>query len=529
MSKLMPISTDSIERFLEYTGGRVPWSPKGKSVDELLERIEQLSGAPYEPKTVPRPVQLESLAFSLDVPHCLIFMKMRLGKSKLSLDWATQLRRGGRWQKGKALIVTPRPIVSDVWESEIAKHSDLKFRLVRNDINELYAAIDSDCDIVVAALTGLQRMLCPLTFNKRKKRNARAVDFSLARELAKQFEIGIVDEIHKCSNPTTVSFKITAALTQDCRYFMGLTGTPHGRDPFKIWAQAFLADRGETFSDSYHFFQHAFGKKKKDYWSPSGFKVVFDQSKMPALERKLDRIAISYGWDGNIEMPAVQRNQVDLKLSDEQHKYYYEAIDKVIKSKTGEQIQIDAIFTRLRQISSGFLPYTNDNGEERVQFFKTASKLEWIEEFLEEAPREAKIVIFHDFIATGQLICNHLKLIKVPHLWLYGGTKDKTGTVKKFQTSTKDNILVTNPSVSELALDFSAADYMCFFESPVSPIVREQAEARPMSPFRKDRPLIIDDLVCSPVERRILKFIKEGKTLLAGIVYRELLETGGLL
>jgi hypothetical protein len=519
----MPISSDAIERYLNYTGGTLPWPVKGKPIDTLIDRIERLSGAPYEPKTVPRVCQLEGLAFSLEVPHCLVLMKMRLGKSKVFLDWANQLQRGGRWSQGKALMITPRPVVSDVWETEITRHSDFKFRIVRNDINELYEAIDSDCDIIVGALTGLQRMLCPLRYNEKKERNQRAVDLGLATEIGKVFSVGAIDEIHKCSNPTTVSFKVASALTADCRFFMGLTGTPHGRDPFKLWAQAFLADRGKTFSSSYYFFQNAFGKKKKDYWSRSGFKIVFDHSKMPQLEKKLDRIAISYGWDGNIDMPEVQRNVVNLKLSDEQHKYYRQAIDKIIQAK-GDRVVIEAVFTRLRQISSGFLPYTNDNGDSRVLFFKSASKLEWIEEFLEEIHRNAKIIIYHDFIPSGQMICNHLKLIKVPHLWLYGGTKDKTSTVRKFQTSKTHNVLVTNPAVSELALDFSVADYMCFFESPLSPIVREQAEARPMSPLRAGRPLNIDDLVCSAVERRILGFIREGKTLLADLIYNEILE-----
>jgi hypothetical protein len=515
----MPISSEAIERFLSHSA-KLPWDVKGKPIDELISRVERLSNATYKPKTTPRPHQLEATAFALEVPHCLVFMKMRLGKTKTLLDWAAQLRAGGRWEKGKGLIITPRPIVTDVWDDEIRKHSEFKFRLVRNDLSDFLEALASDCDLIVTAMTGLQRMLCQVKRDEKKGVGHRRVDYKLVKDIAQEISLAGVDEIHKCGNPSTVNFKVVAALTENCRFFMGLTGTPAGRDPFKVWGQAFLADRGETLGNSYYFFEQAFGKKRESPFSWSGFETVFDPARMPALDRKLDQIAISYGWDGYIDMPQVQYNVVNLKMSPEQSRLYQEVIDKIIQSKKQDET-LEASFVRLRQISSGFLPFVNDNGEERVQFIKDASKLAWIEEFLDEAPRETKIIICHDFTLSGQMLCDHLKTIKVPHLWMYGGTKDKTKMVREFQTSKRTNVLVANSAVMELGINLDACDYMCFYESPVSPTIRQQAEARPMSPERKDRPINVDDLVCSAVERKILGFIREGKTLLANLIYDE--------
>jgi hypothetical protein len=62
-----------------------------------------------------------------------------------------------------------------------------------------------------------------------------------------------------------------------------------------------------------------------------------------------------------------------------------------------------------------------------------------------------------------------------------------------------------------MSINLSAANYLCFFESPVSVIARRQAEARPLA--RGDRPLVIDDLVCAPIEAKLLDFVREGQSL----------------
>jgi ERCC4-related helicase len=80
--------------------------------------------------------------------------------------------------------------------------------------------------------------------------------------------------------------------------------------------------------------------------------------------------------------------------------------------------------------------------------------------------------------------------------------------------------LVANTTSGAMAIDLPMADYLLFYESPTSPIIRAQAEARPMS--RGGKVLLIDDMICSPSERRVLGFIREGKTALSSLLsFRE--------
>jgi SNF2 family DNA or RNA helicase len=199
-----------------------------------------------------------------------------------------------------------------------------------------------------------------------------------------------------------------------------------------------------------------------------------------------------------------------------QIKAYNEVLENVIEqaSSLDDQQKINA-FVRMRQISSGFLPFVSDDGEERVVRFPSA-KLAWLDELLTVMADDIQMIIFHEFILSGDGITALLKKHKLAHGWLYGGAKNKAQIIKDFQTG-KTRILVANTAAGGMAIDLPQADYMLFYESPVAPITRQQAEARPLG--RGAKPLVIDDLICSPIDRKVLGFVKEGKEALNSLIH----------
>ena len=117
------------------------------------------------------------------------------------------------------------------------------------------------------------------------------------------------------------------------------------------------------------------------------------------------------------------------------------------------------------------------------------------------------MLFFHDYVHTGRLICNVLKARKLSHVWMPGDGQDKTKLVNAFQNGNAQ-IIVANAKSGGISVDLNRADYMCYFESPVYPLPEHGAEARPLAE-RNGRLLTLDDLVCSPMDRRVLDFIKE--------------------
>lgn len=524
----------AIERFLARVPPAVP-AFKGVSARVLHAAIHSQYKTPFRPaKTSPRGAhQLEGVAFALYRQRALLLYDMRLGKSWCALNWAEHLRKAGQWQGKKGLVIVHAPIALDVWESEAAKHSNLRLAIVRTKLSEFIEALESDCDLVVVPWSGLQQIFTEKRAVKVHKllhkkstfvrQNKMQPNFEMANIVAEAFSLVIIDEIHKAKNKTTIRFKIALALIKQCTFRLGLTGTPFGRNPFDLWAQGFLIDNGGTFGINYNLFCAAFGKKVKDNRSGKT-DIVFDYAKEPLLRQRVDTIALSYER-AEIHDVNVLNGQIVLHMEGEQREAYERALDHLIKINDNETAEMLTSFVRLRQISSGYLPFIDNAGNEREITFAHNPKITWLADLFEEDPH-VQIIIFHEFIRSGQIICEVLKEAGIKHSWLYGATRNTAEIVRDF-TSGKTRVLVANTAKGGMAIDLPTADYVLFFESTTSPTIRQQAEARPMS--RGSKVLTVDDMIASAVELKILGFIKEGKDLLQSLVHaRKALRSPGL-
>src|SRR5438105_3622495 len=88
----------------------------------------------------------------------------------------------------------------------------------------------------------------------------------IALDWTELLNLCVVDEIHTCKDDNSLRFALVSRLINKCKWRLGLTGTPFGRDPFAVWPQFFLLDGGETFTNNKHFFRAAFGKKQRIFY-----------------------------------------------------------------------------------------------------------------------------------------------------------------------------------------------------------------------------------------------------------------------
>ena len=453
--------------------------------------------------------------------RCLLFYGMRMGKTKIALDWASQYK-AGKMLRGKGLVIAHAPIGVDVWEFQSSIHSELQVIGVRSGPNAsdaLLDALEGPADLIVMSWSTMQGLFTEkreVVRGQHKGQLKLYPDYKTLRMVADFFDLVIIDEIHKCKNHMSLWFTIASELVQHCRFRLGLTGTPIGRDPLAIWAQAFLIDGGQALSGNYYFFEQAFGKLKQG-WGRMPASWSFDKSKMPILNSKLASLSLSYKLE-DVQKVEVLQGVIELRMSPAQRKAYEEVLEKVIeRQKLGEEsdAEIENNFVQLRQIASGFTSFTRDDGTKGIYRFPNSAKLVWLKELADDLAGEVQIVIFHEFVHSGEAICELLTKAKIKHGWLYGGTKDKGAVIKDFQAG-KSRWLVANSASGSMAIDLPMADYLLFFECPTSPITRAQAEARPLS--RGSKPLLVDDMICAPVENKILGFIKEGKSALSSML-----------
>lgn len=510
----MAISKDAIDAFL----GRIHAEPpacKGMEPEALLALIYNCTGTDYAEITKSRPHQLEGATFALYMRRSFLFYWMRLGKTKIALDWAAQLRRA-RLVNKKGLILAHASVGVTLWEAEAAKHSALDMRSVRSGPNAEMTFLDaceSDCDLIIMSRFTLQEMFTEKRLNRKGKPTLYPTRDLLALA-ADFFDHAVVDETHFYAGEYGLPFELAHAIVARCNFRLGLTGTPVGRDPYVLWAQACLIDDGEHFGRNYRFFEEAFGKNVYSRFTTTNRQWVFDKKKMDLFQYKLDSFSLAYG-KGEVKSAEVDANIVRLKMNAEQQKAYTDAVDRMFKLRgQDETVVIKSIFHRLRQIASGYFPFSDEDGQGRIVHFGSA-KLDWLAAFVAELPVDCPVLIFHEYIHSGELIAKLLKAAKVTYAELRGDTKDPDGAINAFRSG-KAQFLVANTAKGGAGIDLPEAEYLLFFESPVDPRVREQAAARPMA--RGDRSLMLDDLVCAPIEEKILGFLEEGKNLLTQLL-----------
>ena len=502
----MAINKEAIDRFLNFHESDP--GIKGASLSALETTILRNTGVPYRPHTEPRPCQVEAVALQSMTDRTALFFAPRRGKTKAALDATEHLRRAGLWHwNAKGIVIVPSPLLLHVWQTEIEKHSQLTVDLVRSSRQELDDALASSATLIVIAWSTLQ-----VIFTKKEQlangRNKLMPDLALLRRYAPKFSLAIIDELHTVGTTTGLRFVIARELLQHCVYRTGLTGTPIGRDPYALWPQFYILDGGRTLGHNEYFFKTAFGKKLRNKFTPSGFEVVFDEKKLPLLQDKIAPVSLTYGLDNfNTE---ILRGVVDLKMLPEQRKLYRQTLTEALKARKDDTLKKHNVFQTLRQISSGYLSYRDGNLDKHIHEFESAKAL-WLLDFISSYPKGAKFILFNDFRATGALLSKLLTKNKIKHVRIYGDTTtaDANAALEQFTNSDTDWI-IANTQKACMGISLHAADYMLFFESPLSSKIRKQAEARPISPARQGRALFIDDFVCSPVEQRIVDLIKEG-------------------
>jgi len=509
----MPTSQAAIRKYLleQPTAPVAQRLFRGAGSRALRDSILASGGHELLTKTDPYQHQLEGLAFALWAKRGLLFYEMRTGKTKLSLDWLSYLIYSGQLTK-KALIIAHAPVGVDVWEHEAALHSYLDIAVVRSGsaaTDQLVDALASRCDAVLISWSTLQTIFAVKQEGRKKVLYA---DRATLRAAAEFFDAAIVDEIHMAGHWDTLRFTMASELLARCRWRLGLTGTPFGRDPLLLWGQVYLIDGGAALTRAFPFFREAFCTTRYNQFS-RGQDYTFDQQKMPLLREKLQGLTLHCAL-ADVQDVNVLKGIVRLSMSAEQARAYDEAVDRLVELRTGQAVEIDATFVRLRQIASGFLPFDDTAGERRVVDFPDASKLAWLDDFLDNLP-DLQVVVMHDFIHSGDRICKLLEKHKIKYDWLRGGTPNRPQILERFRNC-ETRVLVTNVATGGMSIDLAICDYLLFFEAPPSAIIRKQAEARPLA--RGSRPLVMDDLVCSPIELKILDFHATGEDLRSALL-----------
>lgn len=483
-----------------------------------LSRSELLEGLPKGCfVTKPRLLQLACFNIGIERKQFLFLLDMGAGKTKLTLDLFRYHKRFSGLRS--ALIIAPRDISLQTWIDEIKLHApDLTYSVLLGSAKRRIAALKNEADLYLINYPGLQTFVTSLRPKPRSKKMHRQIDSKRLLKFAQRFDGLALDESHKIGHHRSVVSRIVRSMSKhiDIRY--GLTGTPFGRDPTNLFPQFMAIDHGETLGTSLEAFHVAFFTPHENYWG--GLQWEFKARRSLRLHKMMQHRSIRYSDDEFSDVPPSTKQVLHVPLPREAQDQCA-ALARAVRAAKGNVKEYKNAFIRMRMAASGFLAVKTDLGERLQIRFKTNPKMEAMRELAESIPDERKLIIFHEFILSGDMLCEMLTELKLRYARL-GGKRhgiDQRSELKKFLHDPKVRFMVGQNEVVHASLNPQhVCSYGVFYETPTSPIVRQQAEKRLIRQGQKHHVHFYDLCARPSIEEKLLEYLQEGKDLFDGIV-----------
>lgn len=516
----MTISKYAIEQFVQRELDDWDWL-KEEQTSTIDQAISQLESPPDASDWLRH--QKDCFLIGVDNPGFNFFLKTGLGKTRLALELF-------KWRKCfepdlKALVLVPNLSNLYGWKKQVEKHTpELTCCMVQGETKKKRnQALGQDADLYVLNYAGAVALCSDLVEQKNKKARKREIIPEIAQWIMRDIDFLVLDESHSCKNHRTSTYKLCKLLGQEAKYKYGMTATPFSRNPEDLWTQFQIVDEGETLGGTLTLFREAFfrqeineivlrDKRTGQIQKRKVYSYSLRADRKQDLYRTLKHKSVFYDLDEG-DLPLFTRIPLPVAFSEETRKYYDEAVRQARESK-GNLIAIENAFMSMRQISSGFLGFSDDDTGEKIKIeFKENPKLEALKDFVDSMAPDEKIIVFHDFIFSGDKISKMLDGIKVPHVRLYGKTKDPAQVLEQFETDKNCQVLLANSKSGGTGLNLQFCRYAVFYESPVSATLREQNEGRIYRTGQTRATFAYDLVMEGGIDEKILQFAKEGRDL----------------
>jgi len=504
-----------VENFLSRKLENFDWM-KTQSRDELLDAINQLTPKPDLGKLWDH--QLVCFLILESLKRFMLHIDMGGGKTRISLSLLRYRKQRG--ERPKAIVFVPYITAIDSWVGEIRDNfPDLTCVPLHGTTEEnFHALFTQKAEVFVMCYQSAVAMLWEPIKGKRKGKSKKkwTLDPEFVREVFAKFDTLIMDEIHACKDIGSLYYKMCRAISAQCEYAIGLTGTPFGKDMQDLWPQFYLIDFGETLGDTMGIFRAAFFNESRNYWG--GFEFKFKKKLFTKLQEVIKHSSIRYAIDELRDMPQKKYVKKLLQRPEAWDVYYkktFNELKEAIKApgKVSHTL-VNSKYLMLRQISSGFMTLKGEDSSKVQIRFDENPKLEALEELVAAMPHDSKMVVFHHFVFTNAMISEKLTAMKVGHARVWSGQRDPLGEIDRFKRDPNCRVLVINAKSGSSSLNLQVANYCVFFEQPEGAIDREQAERRVWRPGQTKRVFYYDLFVKGTSDYPKFASNKQGEDLL---------------
>lgn len=492
-----------------------------KSLRWLQDRMEALPVRPPIWKRLRKEQRVGFIA-GVEAKKFCFWYDMGMGKTILAIALARYFRRAGVVRR--VLVLIPNKVNKYEWANEIKKHCPLtKCVVLRGSSQEKREQLaSSNALFVLETYGGLVRLLCKGA--KRKKAGKMVPilipDKTAAKHFLKLVQGIVMDEsimVLRKKKAGSLVYRLCRHIAKHSAIAYALNGTPFGNDPSDMWGQFNVVDEGDTLGKSLGLFRSVFFTETQNAYG--GFDYTFDPSKRAFLHKVINNRSIRYEADEST-LPGIVSIIKNVPMPKGAMEYYEKAKEQ-IQTSGGNYRELKNVFVRMRQISSGYIGYADDETGERAQFeFDTNPKLEMLMSIIEALGPQDKIVVFHQFTYSGNMIEREVRAAKIKFARLSGKTKDPGEELTRFSVHPECRVCILQNDSGGFGLDrLKVARYGVYFESPVGTVLRVQTGRRIRRQGSEHARVFMYDLVVpDTVDAKILEAHATGINLFRSIV-----------
>ncbi len=405
---------------------------------------------------------MEAFKYTLREQHPALLMEMRLGKTLVAIRRINLYQPRHSRDGLRVLVVAPNPAL-DSWEIELNKEGE-------SDIVYLHGT--------KAQRKKILKQKCKWTlFNKEGHR-------ALPEISEIDWDAVVLDESTFVKNAKTKVTKYFIKHFRECPHRWIMTGRVNPESDLEVHQQlTFLRGSAFGFRNFWKFRAKCFTNADQYNWFPK-----------PGIQGLIRRhIAetcfVQRREDVGMDVPKVYEHRM-LELPSTLQRAYKQCEDLFILE--WDQQEIDRTAYKpvqqhyLRKICGGFI------GDEFVWDGK-AKELHYL---LTSELKSEPVVVFCDYVQEVKMLRDFLtkKKIKCDALWGDVKPADRRKIKRKFQEG-RIQVVVCQPEVVKMGTDFSRADTVIFYSTPMSGETRIQAEDRILE-VMKAGPLLVIDMMC---------------------------------
>ena len=466
-----------------------------KPYKEKQKDIEPLTARKYKVK--PYKHQIEAIEYGLSKKNWLLMDSCGLGKTSVMINLADELRKQGKVKH--CLIICGVNSLKYNWASEIEKFSNLSYKFLGQRTTRTGKTVIGTVADRLDDLKGSTKEFFVITNVETLQNTEFAKTFKKSKT---QYDMIIVDEIHRIKSPSSLSAKTLLKLKAE--YSVALSGTIIVNDPENAYVP--LKWTGNTSANFTAF------KLMYNVYGGFGNRQVIGYKNLDLLQELIQSCSLRRRKEDVLDLPDKTMITEYVEMGKEQRALYDEVaagiaseLDKLEQPIT--IMQEIAINMRLRQITASPSMLS-------TAVTKSAKLSRLCELVAEIVAQGDKIVIFNTF---KQAAYDEAELLKEYNPLICTGNQSDIEIEENKRLFEKDEhkVMICTWQKMGTGHTLTPANYMIFVDTPYTAASYEQACDRIYRIGQNKKVFIITLITKDSYDERVKEII-ERKEQLAG-------------